>query len=43
MGRFAEFLRLGDPVISVDTKKKELIGAYYSKGRQWWVRNKRTR
>ena len=29
------FLRRGDPVISVDTKKKELIGRYYNKGRQW--------
>lgn len=28
-------LRRGDPVISVDTKKKELIGRYYNKGRQW--------
>lgn len=29
------FLRQADPVISVDTKKKELIGRYYSKGRRW--------
>jgi len=29
------FLRRGDPVISVDTKKKELIGRYFNKGRQW--------
>jgi len=29
------FLRRGDPVISVDTKKKELIGCYFNKGRQW--------
>ena len=29
------FLRRGDPVISVDTKKKELIGCYFEKGRQW--------
>ena len=28
-------LRAGEPVISVDTKKKELIGNYYSRGRQW--------
>ncbi len=28
-------LRAGDPVISVDTKKKELIGNYQNKGRQW--------
>ena len=25
----------GEPVISVDTKKKELIGRYYNKGRKW--------
>jgi transposase len=30
-----QFLRQGDPVISVDTKKKELIGRYANKGRQW--------
>jgi Rhodopirellula transposase DDE domain len=29
------FLAAGDPVISVDTKKKELIGEYADKGRQW--------
>jgi hypothetical protein len=29
------YLRRGDPVISVDTKKKELIGRYFNKGRQW--------
>ena len=29
------FLRRDDPVISVDTKKKELIGRYYNKGQQW--------
>lgn len=28
-------LAQGDPVISVDTKKKELIGNYENKGRQW--------
>ena len=28
-------LRSGDPVISVDTKKKELIGNYKNQGRQW--------
>ena len=28
-------LRAGQPVISVDTKKKELIGNYESRGRQW--------
>lgn len=29
------FLDDDQPVISVDTKKKELIGNYYNKGRQW--------
>ena len=28
-------LACGDPVISVDTKKKELVGAYENGGRQW--------
>ena len=28
-------LRTGEPVISVDTKKKELIGNYQNAGRQW--------
>jgi Rhodopirellula transposase DDE domain len=28
-------LRVGEPVISVDTKKKELIGNYQNQGRQW--------
>ena len=28
-------LRAADPVISVDTKKKELIGNYQNKGRKW--------
>jgi hypothetical protein len=29
------FLRKGDPVISVDTKKKELVGKYQRAGREW--------
>lgn len=29
------FLRSGDPVISVDTKKKELVGAFRNAGRTW--------
>jgi hypothetical protein len=29
------FLTSGDPVISVDTKKKELVGDYENKGREW--------
>lgn len=31
----AEFLRDGNPVISVDTKKKELIGNYRREGKTW--------
>ena len=34
------FLRRGDPVISIETKKKKLIGPYYNKGRQWRARGK---
>lgn len=33
--RVKAFLRTGDPVISVDTKKKELIGAFRNPGRTW--------
>jgi transposase len=29
------FLRVGAPVISVDTKKKELVGNYRNNGREW--------
>ena len=29
------WIREGEPVISVDTKKKKLIGRYYNKGREW--------
>lgn len=29
------FMRRGEPVISVDTKKKELVGAYKNSGREW--------
>jgi len=28
-------LATGTPVISVDTKKKELLGNYHNKGQQW--------
>jgi hypothetical protein len=31
----AEYLAAGDPVISVDCKKKELVGPYKNSGRQW--------
>jgi hypothetical protein len=30
-----EFQRLGEPVISVDTKKKELVGLFANKGSTW--------
>ncbi len=30
------YLRNGWPVISVDTKKKELVGRYQQAGREWW-------
>lgn len=33
--RVQRFLKREDPVISVDTKKKELIGRYHNKGREW--------
>ena len=33
--RVKAFLRSGDPVISVDTKKKELIGRFRNAGRTW--------
>ena len=29
------FLRRGDPVVSVDTKKKELVGAFKNAGQRW--------
>jgi hypothetical protein len=29
------YLAAGDPVISIDTKKKELVGQYAQKGREW--------
>jgi len=31
----ADFVDAGDPVISVDTKKKELIGEFANKGQEW--------
>ena len=33
--RATDHLAAGDPVISVDTKKKELVGAYRNGGREW--------
>src|SRR5207302_8986030 len=32
------FVRHHDPVVSVDTKKKELVGAFDSRGRRWQPR-----
>ena len=34
------FRRSGDPVISVDTKKKELVGAFKNGGRRWLPQGK---
>jgi transposase len=34
-GEAAERLAAGEPVVSVDTKKKELIGNYANRGREW--------
>lgn len=36
------FLNAGDPVISVDTKKKELVGNYKGGGREWRPKRKPT-
>jgi hypothetical protein len=33
--RVSQAMRKGEPVISVDTKKKELVGNYENKGQQW--------
>jgi hypothetical protein len=38
--RAAEFLEAGDPVISVDTKKKELVGNSKNNGRLWFPKAK---
>ena len=35
-----KYLRAGDPVISVDTKKKELVGNYHNKGKEWRSRGR---
>jgi hypothetical protein len=34
------FMRNGEPVVSVDAKKKELIGNYANKGREWRPKGK---
>lgn len=38
--RAKEFQRRGEPVISVDTKKKELIGEFRNPGREWSPKGK---
>ena len=38
-----EFLSQGEPVISVDTKKKELIGEFSNAGREWQPKGAPTR
>ena len=38
--RVKAFRRAGDPVISVDTKKKELVGAFKNGGRRWLPKGK---
>jgi transposase len=42
-GLVAEHLGAGEPVISVDTKKKELIGNYSNGGREWQPAGEPTR
>jgi hypothetical protein len=34
-GKATDFLRRGSPVVSVDTKKKELVGNFKNAGREW--------
>ena len=34
-GQVNQFMAAGDPVVSVDTKKKELVGNYKNGGREW--------
>jgi hypothetical protein len=41
--RVAERLGAGEPVISVDTKKKELVGNYANGGREWQPKGEPTR
>jgi hypothetical protein len=39
-GRCKAFEKSGDPIISVDCKKKELIGDFNNGGREWQVRGR---
>lgn len=34
-GKVAEYQQAGDPVVSVDTKKKELVGDFKNAGQEW--------
>lgn len=34
------YLKLGEPVISVDTKKKELVGDFKNGGREWQIKGR---
>ena len=38
-----EFQKNGQPVISVDTKKKELVGNYYNAGQEWCPKGEPTK
>ncbi len=38
----ATFEQVGDPIISVDCKKKELIGNFKNNGREWYGKKKNT-
>jgi hypothetical protein len=38
--RVKAFQRLGQPVVSVDTKKKELVGQFRNGGREWQLKGK---
>jgi len=38
-----EYVKTGDPIVSVDTKKKELIGLFKNPGRTWRRRHKKVK
>jgi len=37
------FQQREEPVVSIDAKKKEIIGAFHDKGREWQRANRRKR
>ena len=41
--RVTREMPLGNPVVSVDTKKKELVGNYKNKGRKWHAKGEAPR